>query len=66
MTEGQKYSVDVGMNSSIPISGGVQANDAKDGVEDVDKSSEEVKSSGHKDAERIGNSRTDDIKDVFG
>ncbi|MFI7412267.1 WXG100 family type VII secretion target [Streptomyces sp. NPDC049627] len=64
--EHQQSGIDAAFGASTPIAGGVSANTAKDGFEDVDKSAEGAQKAGKRGVEGDHKTATDRIREDFG
>ncbi|MGP3981239.1 WXG100 family type VII secretion target [Streptomyces sp. KR80] len=58
--------MDTAWGTTVPIAGGVAANDAKDGWDDVDKSTKEGQSGAKQGTQGRNRTATDEVRDVFG
>ncbi|MDI3423760.1 WXG100 family type VII secretion target [Streptomyces luteolus] len=64
--EHQNSAIDTGWGSSLPVAGGVAANDAKDEVGDVDKSEAAAESAAKRNSDSLSTPAVDKIKQDFG
>jgi WXG100 family type VII secretion target len=64
--EHQQTAVDAAFGASVPVSGGVSANAAKEGFGDVDKSAEQVHKPAGRGVEGMHRTATDRIRQDFG